>query len=39
MAARSGCSSMATVTLVGLALLIAVAAVAIIVLMEWLQLS
>jgi hypothetical protein len=30
---------MATVTLVGLALLIAVAAVAIIVLMEWLQLS
>jgi len=30
---------MATVTLVGLALLISVAAVAIIVLMEWLQLS
>jgi len=30
---------MATVTLVGLALLIALAAVAIIVLMEWLQLS
>ena len=37
MAARSGCASMATVTLVGLAMVIALAAVTVIVAMEWLQ--
>ena len=37
MAARSGCASMATITLVGLAMMIALGAVAVIVAMEWLQ--
>lgn len=38
MAGRSGCASMATVTLVGVAMLIALAAVVLIVLREWLLL-